>query len=36
VVFKTIEIVAEAEEREHFRIGLIHETEEDPNRSLLL
>jgi pyruvate,water dikinase len=36
VVFKTIEIVAEAEERENFKIGLIHETEEDPYRSLLL
>ena len=36
VVFKTIAIVAEAEERENFKIGLIHETEEDPYRSLLL
>ena len=36
VVLKTIEIVAEAETKEDFKIGLIHETEEDPNRSLLL
>ena len=36
VVLKTIEIVAEAETKEDFKIGLIHETEEDPYRSLLL
>jgi pyruvate,water dikinase len=36
VVFKTIEIVSEAEAKEDFKIGLIHETEEDPYRSLLL